>query len=66
MQIKINEQVGLSRKRKGLTQEKIAELLDLSTEGYRNKERGANSFTVPELTKLADILGETFIIGGIK
>lgn len=42
---------------KGLTQEKMAEKLDLSRNGYWKKENGQRDFSMKEFTKILDILG---------
>ena len=46
-----------ARRVRGLTQEEVAEQLDVSTEFYARMERGAALPSVPTLVRLAPILG---------
>lgn len=44
------------RVKKGLTQQKLAEKLKISTTTYTKKENGVNPFTVYEIKQLKNIL----------
>lgn len=46
------------RKEKKYTQEDLANLLDISTEGYRLKELGKNQFKNDEMFVISNFFGE--------
>jgi len=51
------EKVSLMRILKGLTQEKMAEKLNMSTTGYAKIERGETQLKIPRLEKIVKALG---------
>ena len=51
----IHEKIRLVRETKGLTQEQIAEKLDMSPNGYGDIERGDSDIKLSKLEKLAEI-----------
>lgn len=53
----MGERLRLKRKELGLTQEQIAEQLDISIKHYSEAERGIIGFSVENLIKVSDILG---------
>ncbi len=52
----LHEKLSLMRILKGLTQEKMAEKLNLSTTGYAKIERGETQLKIPRLEKIAAAL----------
>lgn len=48
-----------ARRRAGLTQEKMADLMDISLYGYQKYELGESMPTIDNLLKLSHILGVT-------
>ncbi len=53
----LHEKVSLMRILKGLTQENMAEKLNLSTTGYAKIERGETQLKIPRLEKIVEALG---------
>jgi len=51
----VNDKIRLIREAKGLTQEQIAEKLDMSANAYGNIERGDNDPKLSKLEKIAEI-----------
>lgn len=69
----INRKIGkiIARKRKaaGLTQEEVAEHLEIGTEAFSRIERGLNSAGILKLYLLADMFGcgvESFFVEGSR
>ena len=54
-----NNKVIILRDKAGLTQEEVAEGLNISKSSYSRKENGITQFTFEEFRKLSDILGFT-------
>jgi len=52
----LHEKLSLMRILKGLTQEKMAEKLNMSTTGYAKVERGETQLKIPRLEKIAAAL----------
>ena len=52
----VNEKIRLIREAKGLTQEQVAEKLEMSPNAYGNIERGDNDPKLSKLQKIAEIL----------
>jgi len=52
----LHEKVSLMRILKGLTQEKMAEKLNMSTTGYAKIERGETQLKIPRLEKIVAVL----------
>lgn len=55
--MKINEKIRLLRERNNLTQEEMANKLQLSTNGYANIERGESRVNFERLEEIANIFG---------
>jgi transcriptional regulator with XRE-family HTH domain len=53
----VNEKIRLVREAKGLTQEQVAEQLQMSKNGYGDMERGDSDIKLSKLEKLAEIFG---------
>ena len=51
----VNEKIRLIREAKGLTQEQVAEKLEMSPNAYGNIERGENDPKLSKLQKIAEI-----------
>ena len=51
----VNEKIRLIREAKGLTQEQVAEKLEMSSNAYGNIERGENDPKLSKLEKIAEI-----------
>ena len=51
------EKIRLERLQRGLSQENMADLLNLSTTAYGDIERGKTDLTLSRLTQIADVLG---------
>lgn len=51
----VNEKIRLVREAKGLTQEQVAEKLQMSKNGYGDLERGDSDIKLSKLQQLADI-----------
>ena len=51
----VNDKIRLIREAKGLTQEQIAEKLEMSPNAYGNIERGDNDPKLSKLQKIAEI-----------
>ncbi len=51
------ERIRLERLQRGLSQENMADLLNLSTTAYGDIERGKTDLTLSRLTQIADVLG---------
>ena len=51
----VNEKIRLVREAKGLTQEQVAEQLQMSKNGYGDLERGDSDIKLSKLQQLADI-----------
>lgn len=51
----VNEKIRLVREAKGLTQEQVAEKLEMSKNGYGDIERGDSDIKLSKLEKLAEI-----------
>lgn len=54
--MKINEKIRTIRTHKNLTQEKMAEQLDISTNGYSKIESGKTKMTLERIQEIAQIL----------
>ncbi|KOR32955.1 hypothetical protein TI05_03960 [Achromatium sp. WMS3] len=52
----ISDKIRSIRKAKGLTQEQVAEKLEMSTNGYGDLERGDTDIKLSKLEKIAEIL----------
>ena len=65
--IEIGKRIHIARERMGLTQEVLAEKLDLSTQYISDVERGASGISVPTLMGLCEILkiSSDYILFGI-
>ncbi len=57
----INEKIRLLRQQKGLSQAKMARLLNMSKNGYGNIERGQTNLSLTKLKKIAAILDENLM-----
>lgn len=53
----VNEKIKLVREAKGLTQEQVAEKLQMSKNGYGDIERGDSDIKLSKLQKIAEIFG---------
>ena len=51
----VNDKIRLIREAKGLTQEQVAEKLEMSPNAYGNIERGENDPKLSKLQKIAEI-----------
>jgi transcriptional regulator with XRE-family HTH domain len=51
----VNDKIRLIREAKGLTQEQVAEKLEMSPNAYGNIERGDNDPKLSKLQKIAEI-----------
>lgn len=51
----VNDKIRLMREAKGLTQEQVAEKLEMSKNGYGDIERGDSDIKLSKLAKLAEI-----------
>ncbi len=56
MKAPLTETIRLNRLRRGLSQENMADLLNLSTTAYGDIERGKTDLTVSRLLQIADVL----------
>jgi XRE family transcriptional regulator, regulator of sulfur utilization len=56
MKASLTETIRLHRLRRGLSQENMADLLNLSTTAYGDIERGKTDLTVSRLLQIADLL----------
>ncbi|UFH56739.1 helix-turn-helix domain-containing protein [Spirosoma sp. KNUC1025] len=56
MKISIAEKIRLQRLQRGLSQENMADLLNLSTTAYGDIERGKTDLTLSRLTQIAQVL----------
>ncbi len=56
MSASLTETIRLHRLRRGLSQENLADLLNLSTTAYGDIERGKTDITVSRLRQIADLL----------
>ena len=57
----INEKIRLLRQQKGLSQAKMARLLNMSKNGYGNIERGQTNLSLTKLKQIAAILDENLM-----
>jgi len=57
MKTSIEEKIRLERLQRGLSQENMADLLNLSTTAYGDIERGKTDLTLSRLTQIATVLG---------
>ncbi|GAB4031265.1 helix-turn-helix domain-containing protein [Spirosoma jeollabukense] len=57
MKTSIEEKIRLERLQRGLSQENMADLLNLSTTAYGDIERGKTDLTLSRLTQIANVLG---------
>lgn len=57
MKVNVGSNIKKLRELKGLTQENMAEELEMSTNGYGKIERGESEITVNKLEKISEILG---------
>ena len=66
--VEIGKRIHIARERIGLTQEVLAEKLDLSTQYISDVERGASGISVPTLMSLCEILhiSSDYILFGIS
>ena len=55
----IHENIRFMRHQKGLSQEEMAHLLNMSTNGYGNIERGQTSITLDKLLQISTLLDLT-------
>jgi transcriptional regulator with XRE-family HTH domain len=53
----VHEKIKLVRQSKGLTQEEVAEKLNMSVSGYGDIERGDSDLKLSKLEKIADLFG---------
>ena len=56
MKTSIEEKIRLERLQRGLSQENMADLLNLSTTAYGDIERGKTDLTLSRLTQIANVL----------
>ena len=63
--IKLGKLVRIMRKNRGLTQEKLAELVDVSTSYIGHIERGTRKLSVDTLYRICKVLGVSadFLMG---
>jgi transcriptional regulator with XRE-family HTH domain len=57
----VHEKIRLVRQAKGLTQEEVAEKLDMSVNGYGDIERGETDVNLSRLEQLADLFEITLV-----
>ena len=57
----VHEKIRLVRQAKGLTQEEVAEKLDMSVNGYGDIERGETDVNLSRLEQLADLFEMTLV-----
>lgn len=55
--VELGKRVRINRKKSGLTQEKLAELVDVSTSYIGHIERGTRKLSVDMLHRLCKVLG---------
>lgn len=53
----IHDKIRELRQKKHLTQEQVAELINMSKNGYANMERGQTSININRLEKIAEVFG---------
>ncbi len=57
----VHEKIRIVRQAKGLTQEEVAEKLDMSVNGYGDIERGETDVNLSRLEQLADLFEMTLV-----
>ncbi|MVM38160.1 helix-turn-helix domain-containing protein [Spirosoma sp. HMF3257] len=57
MKASISEKIRIERLQRGLSQENMADLLNLSTTAYGDIERGKTDLTLSRMTQIASVLG---------